>query len=142
MANERNCVFCGEKLGPFQLRDIRCGETLQMCCKACAGEAAKLSETERCKRALQLGFALEREKLEAWIAKGEQAEKRRPICPHCGTGLRFMPHQYLDNSPVGSGRFTVIPAYCQTCGNCQLYLPDIVEKDELLNFLIQSDTNG
>ena len=141
MANERNCVFCGEKLGMFQFNDIRCADTRQMCCKTCAGELAKVTEAERCRRALRLGFAAEPEKLQAYVDISEKAEKRRPACTHCGTKLRFMAHQYLDNSPVGNGRFTVIPAYCETCGKCEFYLPEIVGKIEELAFLVRSDTN-
>jgi len=141
MANERNCVFCGEKLGLFQFNDIRCADTLQMCCKTCAGEMAKVNEAERCRRALRLGFAAEPEKLQAYVDMSEKAEKRRPACTHCGTKLRFMAHQYLDNSPVGNGRFTVIPAYCEACGKCEFYLPEIVGKIEELAFLVRSDTN-
>ena len=141
MANERNCVFCGEKLGLFQFNDIRCADTLQMCCKTCAGELAKVTEAERCRRALRLGFAAEPEKLQAYVDMSEKAETRRPACTRCGTKLRFMDHQYLDNSPVGNGRFNVIPAYCETCGKCEFYLPEIVGKIEELAFLVRSDTN-
>ena len=52
-----------------------------------------------------------------------------------------MDHQYLDNNPVGNGRFTVIPAYCETCGKCEFYLPEILQKNAELAFLVQSDTN-
>ena len=141
MANDKICVFCGEKLGLFQFNDIRCADTLQMCCKTCAGEMAKVNEAERCRRALRLGFAAEPEKLQAYVDMSEKAEKRRPACTHCGTKLRFMAHQYLDNSPVGNGRFTVIPAYCEACGKCEFYLPEIVGKIEELAFLVRSDTN-
>ena len=141
MANERNCVFCGEKLGLFQFSDIRCADTLQQCCKTCVGELAKVSEAERCRRALRLGYAISPEKLQAYVDMSEQAETRRPACTRCGTKLRFMDHQYLDNNPVGNGRFTVIPAYCETCGKCEFYLPEILQKNEELAFLVQSDTN-
>ena len=141
MANERNCVFCGEKLGLLQFNDIRCADTLQPCCKSCAGEMEKIGETERCRRALRLDYAVNPEKLQAYLDMHEKAEAARPVCGHCGTKLRFMAPQYLDNSPVGSSRFAVIPAYCETCGKCEFYLPEIVKKNAYLDFLICSDTN-
>ena len=141
MANDKICVFCGEKLGLFQFSDIRCADTLQQCCKTCLGEMAKVNEAERCRRALRLNYAISPEKLQAYVDMSEKAEARRPACTNCGTKLRFKDQQYLENGPGAGIWFAVIPAYCETCGKCEFYLPEVVEKNEEMAFLVRSDTN-
>ena len=50
------------------------------------------------------------------------------------------PRSTRPNLAAGYGRFTVIPAYCETCGKCEFYLPEIVGKVEELAFLVKTDT--
>ena len=52
MANDKVCIFCGEKPGAFRSDTLLCGGTIQTCCKACARELKGASEEELCRRAL------------------------------------------------------------------------------------------
>lgn len=143
MANDNLCVFCGEKLGMFQITTITCGGTYQPCCKACYKELKDLNEVEQCRRALRLGLVGYPEKLEKHIEIATNSEKHRPTCLRCGTKLRFLRVQNLDNSPLADGLFSntfaVLPAYCENCGRYEFYDPDFVEKNDYLVYLIKQD---
>ena len=143
MANDKVCVFCGEKLGFFSTGGFTCGGVWQPVCKTCAAEVWELSEVEQCRRALKLGLALQPEQLESFIALSEEAEARRPACLRCGKKLKFLPMQRLDNTPLldslMASFFSVQPARCEGCGKLELYDPDILEKDPVMVQLIKTD---
>lgn len=143
MANDKICVFCGEKTGAFRTTYIICGGAYQTCCKDCAKEVNDLTQYEQCRRALKLGLALQPEQLESFIALSEEAEARRPACLRCGKKLKFLPMQRLDNTPLldslMASFFSVQPARCEGCGKLELYDPDILEKDPVMVQLIKTD---
>ncbi len=145
MANDNICVFCGEKIGLFSSVTVICADTHQSCCKNCAKEVKALSEEERCRRALRLGFAESPEKLEERIDLLTKAEEHRPTCLRCGAKLTFGRVQHLDNSPMRDSVFTdtfdVQPAYCESCGKMELYNPYYVSNNKFIAYLIKKDTN-
>lgn len=144
MANDKLCVFCGQKLGVFSSTTVPCGNTWQPACKDCEKELQDLDELELCQRALIRGMAQEPERLRAQIELLTEAENHRPTCLRCGGKLFFEEVQELDNSPhrdsILSDPFTVRPAYCANCGRYELYRPDIVRKNKYLAHLIWKDT--
>ena len=140
MAEEKICVFCGQRPGPFQAADVQCGPTWQTACKACAREVKDLSELELCRRALRRGLAEKPQALESRIDVITHAEEHRPKCLRCGEPLYFMDTQRLDNSPGRDGllssTFDVIPAVCKACGKMEFYEPRFVRKNKYLYYLI------
>lgn len=144
MANDKVCVFCGEKLSYLRTVNQICAGVYQLSCKSCDKELAGLSEEERCRRALKLGLAQQPEKLEAFIEVAANAETHRPACLRCGAKLLFQPVQYLDNSPMRDGIFSttfdVLPARCPSCGKYEFYDPEIVEKNPYITRLMKLDT--
>ena len=72
MANDKICVFCGEKTGAFRTTYIICGGAYQTCCKECAKEVNDLTQYEQCRRALKLGLASYPEMLEKLNALGQE----------------------------------------------------------------------
>ncbi|MBR2896119.1 MAG: hypothetical protein IKC03_10765 [Oscillospiraceae bacterium] len=145
MANDRICVFCGERVGAFKDTLLTCGDTRQFCCKSCAKELKPLNEAERCRRALRLGLAEQSEQLEERIELITKAEEYRPICLRCGGKMKFEPVQYLDNSPmrdsIFSDGFEVQPAYCESCGKYEFYKPTVTNKNRFIAYLIHKDTS-
>ena len=145
MANENICVFCGEKIGAFRSTSIFCADTHQTCCKDCAKELRELSEEDRCRRALRLGYAHLPEKLEQRIELITKAEEHRPACLRCGAKLTFGEVQCLDNSPLRDSVFTdtfdLQPAYCESCGKIEFYHPHYVSQNKYIAFLINKDTS-
>ena len=117
MANDKLCVFCGQKLGVFSSTTVPCGNTWQPACKDCEKELQDLDELEVCQRALIRGMAQEPERLRARIELLTEAENHRPTCLRCGGKLIFVEVQELDNSPhrdsLFSEPFVVLPAYCE-----------------------------
>ena len=95
------------------------------------------------------GTLTERKKLVGHILANKaievaaNAEKHRPTCSRCGTGLRFGAVQYLDNSPMRDSLFSstlaVLPAVCPSCGKYEFYDPEIAERNEYLQHLIKQD---
>ncbi len=146
MADDKICVFCGQKLGMFNSTSVDCGTTWQPACKSCEKELKDLPEVELCQRALVRGIASDPERVKARIALITQAEDHRPTCLSCGGKLIFEKVQELDNSPYRdsllSEPFTVRPAYCANCGRYELYKPDIVRNNKYLAHLIWKDTQG
>lgn len=146
MANDKLCVFCGQKLGVFNSATVPCGNTRQPACKDCEKELQALNELDVCQRALIRGMAQEPERLRAQIELLTEAENHRPTCLSCGGKLFFEELQELDNSPyrdsICSDSFTVQPAYCANCGRYELYRPDIVQKNKYLAHLIRKDTQA
>ena len=153
MANDKICVFCGEKTGAFRTTYIICGGAYQTCCKECAKEVNDLTQYEQCRRALKLGLASYPEMLEKYIQKvdeeqaiADKAEEHRPSCLRCGGKLRFQKEQMLDNSPLRDGllssTFDVLPAFCESCGKYEFFNPEVVKKDPYLAHLIQIDTQS
>ena len=144
MANDRICVFCGERVGAFKDTWVVCGDTHQFSCKDCAKELRGLSEEEQCRRALQRGCAQQPEKLEERIELITTAEEHRPTCLRCGGKIKFDPVQYLDNSPyrdsVFSEGFEVLPAYCESCGKYEFYKPAVTNTNRFISYLIHKDT--
>ena len=143
MADEKICVFCGQRPGPFKTADVQCGPTWQVACKACAREVKDLQELELCQRALRLGFAQNAQRLEKRVALMTEAEGHRPQCLRCGTPLRFRDIETLDNSPMRDGllcsTFDVLPAVCTNCGKMELYDPSFVRKNKYLLCLVEKD---
>lgn len=146
MANDKICVFCGQKLGFFNGTTIPCGDTWQPACTECKDTLENLDELALCQRALIRGIAQEPERLKARIELLTEAENHRPTCLRCGGKLIFEEVQELDNSPyrdsILSDPFTVRPAYCLECGRYELYRPEIVQKNKYLAHLIWKDTQG
>ena len=146
MAEEKICVFCGQRPGLFQTTDVQCGPTWQTACKACAKEVKDLSEIELCQRALRLGFAQDAQKLEQRVALISEAEDHRPKCLRCGKPMFYMETQTLDSSPMRDGllstTFSVLPAVCKACGRLEFYDPAIVRNDKHTAYLIWKDRNG
>ena len=151
MANDKVCVFCGEKIGAFRSTSIICGGAYQTSCKDCAKEVNCLPEDEQCRRALKLGLASYPEMLEKYIqsvdeeqAIASKAEEHRPACLRCGGKLRFQEEQMLDNSPLRDGllssTFDVLPAFCESCGKYEFYNPSVLKKNKHLAFLLKKDT--
>ena len=151
MANDKVCVFCGEKIGAFRSTSIICGGAYQTSCKDCAKEVNCLPEDEQCRRALKLGLASYPEMLEKYIKYAEEkaevartAEEHRPACLRCGGKLRFQEEQMLDNSPLRDGllssTFDVLPAFCESCGKYEFYNPSVLKKNKQLAFLLKKDT--
>ena len=150
MANENVCVFCGEKMGFFHAMTVTCAGYYLTCCKSCYKELKDLPEEEQCRRALRLGLVQDTKALEARIELANKAievaanaEKHRPTCSRCGTGLRFGAVQYLDNSPMRDSLFSstlaVLPAVCPACGKYEFYDPEIAERNKYLQHLIKQD---
>lgn len=146
MADDKICVFCGQKLGMFNSTSVDCGTTWQPACKSCEKELKDLPEIELCQRALVRGIASEPERVKARIALITEAENHRPKCAQCGGKMTFMQVQSLDNSPyrdtVFKEPFEVLPAYCEVCGKYEFYNPAIVRTNKYLAHLIWKDTQG
>jgi hypothetical protein len=102
-----------------------------------------LPHIDRCRRALQRGLANHPELLREYIEVTQSAEDHRPTCG-CGGKLRFMEEQNFDNTPHGDsifhGCFTVLPAYCTTCGRFAFFHPETVRSNPFLAHLIEKDT--
>lgn len=145
MANERICVFCGERVGAFKDTWVVCGDTHQFSCKDCAKSLRDLGEEELCRRALRLGRAEYPEKLEEHIELVTKAEEHRPSCLRCGAKLTFGNVQSLDNSPMRDSifqdTFDVQPAYCESCGKIEFYHPHYVNQNKFIAYLIDKDTS-
>ena len=143
MANDNQCVFCGQKVGTFRSTNVLCGETYQLSCRDCAKELEPLPHPDRCRRALLRGLAHRPEQLQEYIEVSETAEERRPTC-RCGGKLRFQEEQMLDNSPLRDGllssTFDVLPAFCESCGKYEFYNPSVLKKNKHLAFLLKKDT--
>ena len=144
MANDKTCVFCGEKLGLFGSTHISCAGTYQPCCKNCSKEIEPLSEIEQCRRALQSGLAVSPEKLEERIRFMETVPDSRLACLRCGGPMKFLSVRLLDSSPAFDGvlstSFPVLPAFCEKCGKYEFFEPNTVRADARLAWLIRHDT--
>ena len=145
MERENICVFCGERLGGFRHLSITCAGVEQPCCKNCSKELKELDREECCRRALRLGYAFQKDKLEEIVNIAGEAEEHRPACLRCGAKMIFEPEQYFDNSPfidsvlLTSG-FEILPTHCESCGRYEFYKPDIVNKNKFFAYLIEKDT--
>ena len=146
MANDKLCVFCGQKLGVFSSTTVPCGNTWQPACKDCEKELQNLDELEVCPRALIRGMAQEPERLRARIELLTEAENHRPTCLRCGGKLIFEEVQELDNTPnrdsLFSEPFVVLPAYCESCGKYEFYNPNVIRSNKYLAHLIWKDTQA
>ncbi len=141
MANNDRCVFCGKTVSVFRSTNVQCGNTYQL--KDCEAEMNKLSDLDRCRRALLRGLADKPERLRERIELESDAESHRPTCGRCGGKLRFMEEQHFDNTPHGDGifhgSFDVLPAYCTECGRFEFFHPGTIRKNRHLAFLAQRD---
>ena len=144
MANDKICVFCGEKLSVFRASHIECAGTYQVCCKECAKELKGLSEEELCSRALQLGYAHQPEIIQSRIELITKAEELRPTCLRCGGKMKFEEVQCFDNTPLIDSvlldGFEVVPVYCESCGKYEFYKYDVVKNNQYFLYLIDKDT--
>lgn len=145
MANDKICVFCGQKPGTFQRTSVNCAGTSQFACKDCEKEMKSLDEVEVCRRALARGLAYDPERLHNRIDLLTQAENHRPKCMRCGNNLLFTKVQELDNSPmrrdsIFSGCFTILPAVCTNCGKYEFYNPAVVRRNKYYAYLIDQDS--
>jgi hypothetical protein len=145
MANDTRCVFCGKSINPFRSTNVLCGKTHEPSCRDCAREMEPLPHIDRCRRALQRGLANRPELLREYIEVTQSSEDHRPTCG-CGGKLRFMEEQNFDNTPHGDsifhGCFTVLPAYCTTCGRFAFFHPETVRSNPFLAHLIEKDTGN
>ena len=143
MADEKICVFCGQRPGPFRTADVQCGPTWQTACKSCAREVQDLEEVELCRRALRRGLAEDARRLEQRIELITTAEDHRLKCLRCGSPMYFLDAQSFDNSPMRDGllssTFDVIPAVCTCCGKIEFYEPLYIRKNKHLAYLIWKD---
>lgn len=142
---KESCAFCGEKIGMFGGEQILCTGVYQPCCKACAGEAAGLSEEELCRRALQTGCAAHPERLRAWLAMAQSAEENRPVCRFCGGKLTFRKAVTFHNTTPGTfsqlvAACEVQPATCSQCGRMEFFDPAFLRANEVLSHLVKKDT--
>lgn len=135
------CVFCGEEVGSFAVKAVVCGPTSQWACKSCAKEAENLSEVEKCRRALQRGLAISREKLEEYISMVDSAEESRPVCPSCEGKMTFRKIVTLEKKyDVFDPFFEIIPACCENCGRLALFDPAFIRCSKTLTYLAAKDT--
>lgn len=139
------CVFCGEEVGYIRSECVSCGPVSQWACKSCAKEVKDLDEAERCRRALRLGLAVASDAMQEYVTMVEGAEEARPACLRCGAKLKFGQPVTLDDTPyrdglLASGGFTVLPAFCQSCGKMELYNPGYIGNNKLLSYLVKKDT--
>ena len=141
MANDKICVFCGEKVGLLGSSDMPCAGTFQPCCRICGREVTGLPEEEQCRRALKLGLARDPEKLEERIQFIESARSARPACLRCGGKLKYqtVKAMYNTDSVLNIG-FPVLPAFCEKCGKYEFFESNTVRADARLAWLIRHDT--
>lgn len=146
MANDNRCVFCGASVGTFRSTNVLCGEIYQLSCRDCARALEPLDHTERCRRALLRGLAVQPEQLREFIEVSTTAEERRPKCLRCGGRMIFMEEQYFDNTPhsdsIFHGSFEVLPAYCEDCARFEFFHPTAARKNPFLAHLIEKDTGN
>lgn len=141
MANNKICVFCGEKVGLLGSSDMPCAGTFQPCCRICGREVTGLPEEEQCRRALKLGLARDPEKLEERIQFIESARSARPACLRCGGKLKYQTVKAMHNTDsVLNIGFPVLPAFCEKCGKYEFFEPNTVRADARLAWLIRHDT--
>ena len=141
MANDKICVFCGEKVGLLGSSDMPCAGTFQPCCRICGREVTGLPEEEQCRRALKLGLARDPEKLEERIQFIESARSARPACLRCGGKLKYQTVKAMHNTDsVLNIGFPVLPAFCEKCGKYEFFEPNTVRADARLAWLIRHDT--
>jgi hypothetical protein len=141
MANDKICVFCGEKVGLLGSSDMPCAGTFQPCCRICGREVTGLPEEEQCRRALKLGLARDPEKLEERIQFIESARSARPACLRCGGKLKYQTVKAMHNTDsVLNIGFPVLPAFCEKCGKYEFFEPTTVRADARLAWLIRHDT--
>ena len=141
MANDKICVFCGEKVGLLGSSDMPCAGTFQPCCRICGREVTGLPEEEQCRRALKLGLARDPEKLEERIQFIESARSARPACLRCGGKLKYQTVKAMHNTDsVLNIGFPVLPAFCEKCGKYEFFEPSTVRADAKLAWLIRHDT--
>ena len=141
MANDKICVFCGEKVGLLGSSDMPCAGTFQPCCRICGREVTGLPEEEQCRRALKLGLARDPEKLEERIQFIESARSARPSCLRCGGKLKYQTVKAMHNTDsVLNIGFPVLPAFCEKCGKYEFFEPNTVRADARLAWLIRHDT--
>ena len=141
MANDKICVFCGEKVGLLGSSDMPCAGTFQPCCRICGREVTGLPEEQQCRRALKLGLARDPEKLEERIQFIESARSARPACLRCGGKLKYQTIKAMHNTDsVLNIGFPVLPAFCEKCGKYEFFEPNTVRADARLAWLIRHDT--
>ena len=135
------CVFCGTEVGYMRSEYVNCGPVSQWACKSCAREVASLSEVEKCRRALQRGLAVSKEKLEEYIAMVDSAEESRPVCPSCGGKMTFRKVVTLEKKfDVFDPYFGIIPVCCENCGRLALFDPAFIRRSKALTYLAEKDT--
>ena len=135
------CVFCGEEVGYMRSECVACGPTSEWACRDCAREVKNLSEVEKCRRALQRGLAVFREKLEEFIAMADGAEEARPVCPSCGGKMTFRKIVKLEKRyDVFDPFFEIVPACCEGCGRMVLFDPTFIRNSKALSYLAEKDT--
>lgn len=142
MAREK-CVFCGNEVGYVRCDWLSCGPVSQLACKDCIRELKDLSEVEKCRRALQRGLAISKEKLEEYIAMVDSAEESRPVCPSCGGKMTFRKIVTLEKRyDVFDPLFEIVPACCESCGRLALFDPAFIRRSKPLTYLAEKDTGA
>lgn len=134
------CVFCGNEVGYMRSDWMPCGPVSQLACKNCIREMKDLNEVEKCRRALQRGLAVSREKLEEFVAMAEGAEDARPACQYCGEKMTFEKIVTLEKKyDVFDPLFEILPAYCRNCGRMALFDPAYIRGNKTLSYLAEQD---
>lgn len=143
------CVFCGNEVGYIRSEYVSCGPVSQWACKSCAKEVEPLTAEERCRRALQLGYAVAADSMREYLEKAESAEEVRPVCLRCGGKLSFKKHLVLHNISAEhsltaevSSSCAVVPAVCRQCGRMDFFDYDFVYGNGKLIFLVKKDTGA
>ena len=141
------CVFCGNEVGSMRGEYISCGPMSQWACKSCVREVKPLSDTDRARIVHQRRFTSQLAAFEEYVAMVDGAEEARPACLRCGAKLKFGRAVTLDDTPyrdslLASGGFSVLPAYCQSCGKMEIYNPGYIGNNKLLSYLVKKDTGA
>lgn len=70
------CIFCGQEIKFWQADQLTCGGVPQKVCGSCGNRYLILSQRQRAVLALETGRAEEPERIEAFLKKTEERQKR------------------------------------------------------------------
>ena len=138
------CVFCGEVPGLFKESAVTVAGMPEFCCADCRKEAEGLSEEALCRRALQGGHAKYADRIQARLDLIVRSKQARPKCRYCGGDIKFdlmVPFQAPYRSGVMNFTFDVVPGHCTKCYRFDFFSPDMLQEDECIAYLYESDTN-
>lgn len=148
---DERCIFCRTELGLFDRRNLHCGNTTQILCKACYAQYKTLSAVERAEAALNSGHADCADDLKNYLAnirraKQENEEERKKDCERKMTELKCLrcDGQMLNYGPVtfklgeetfffsdwnriASGAVNMNILRCNKCGKVEFFSFDEVK---------------